>query len=84
MGATLEKLTAQSVTDGSNRILEGKVLALDAEQVNSLAESFGGAMIVNGAFVPIDNWRIKEVLLVHPKAPIEGKIPGLVLPQAFC
>lgn len=66
-GATLEKLTTQSVTDGINRILEGKVLALDAEQAKTLAECLSGTLVVNGAFVPIGNERIKEALLVHPQ-----------------
>ena len=65
-GATLEKLTTQSVTDGINRILEGKVLALDAAQAKTLTECLGEALIVNGALVPIENRRIKEALLVHP------------------
>lgn len=65
-GATLEKLTTQSVTDGINRILEGKVMALDAAQAKTLTECLGGTFIVNGAFVPIENGRIKEALLVHP------------------
>lgn len=71
-GATLEKLTTQSVTDGINRILEGKVLALDAAQAKTLTECLGGALIVNGAFVPIENGRIKEALLVHPNDQIGG------------
>lgn len=71
---TLEKLTTQSVTDGINRILEGKVLALDEAQAKALAESLGGALITNGVFVPIGNERIKEALLVYPSAPKECKI----------
>lgn len=71
-GAALEKLTTQSVTDGINRILEGKVMALDAEQSKSLSEFLGGALIVNGAFVPIENGRVKEALLVHPRDQIGG------------
>lgn len=71
-GAALEKLTTQSVTDGINRILEGKVMALDAEQSKSLSEFLGGALIVNGAFVPIENGRIKEALLVHPSDQMGG------------
>lgn len=65
-GTTLEKLTTQSVTDGINRILEEKLLALDAEQVKTLTDCLGGASFVNGAFVPIENGRIKEALFVHP------------------
>lgn len=54
-GTTLEKLATQSVTDSINRILEGKVLALDEAQAKALAESLGGALITNGVFVPIGN-----------------------------
>lgn len=64
-GVALEKLTTQSVTDGINRILEGKVLSLDEEQSKTLTEFLGGSLIVNGAFLPIENERIKEALLVH-------------------
>lgn len=71
-GATLEKLTTQSVTDGINRILEEKVLALDAEQAKTLIDHLGGALFVNGAFVPIENGRIKEALLVHPNDFVRG------------
>ncbi len=71
---TLEKLTTQNVTDGINRILEGKVLALDEAQAKALAECLGGALITNGVFVPIGNERIKEALLVYPSDPKEGKI----------
>ena len=73
-GTTLEKLTTQSVTDGINRILEGKVLALDETQAKALSESLGGALITNGVFVPIENERIKEALLVYPSDPKEGGI----------
>lgn len=73
-GTTLEKLTTQSVTDGINRILEGKVLALDEAQAKALAEGLGDALITNGVFVPIGNERIKEALLVYPSDPKEGKI----------
>ena len=66
-GAALEKLTTQSVTDGINQILEGKVLTLDEEQSKTLTEFLGGSLIVNGAFLPIENERIKEALLVHSK-----------------
>lgn len=65
-GATLEKLTTQSVTDGINRILEEKMLALDAEQTKTLTDCLGGALFVKGVFVPIENGRIKEALFVHP------------------
>jgi len=68
----LEKLTTQSVTDGINRILEEKVLVLDAEQVKTLTDRLGGALFVNGVFVPIENGRIKEALLVHPNDFISG------------
>lgn len=62
---TLEKLTTQSVTDGINRILEGDVLALDKPQSETLAEYLGDTLISNGIFVPIDNERIKDALLVQ-------------------
>lgn len=64
-GATLEKLTTQSVTDGINRILEKKVLTLDETQIKSLNEYLGGDIIVNGVFRPIEDRRIKEALLVQ-------------------
>lgn len=63
---TLKKLTIQSVTNGINQILEGKVLALDEAQTKSLTEYLGVDLIVNGVFAPIENRRIKEALLVHP------------------
>lgn len=65
-GSVLEKLTTRSVTDGINQILEGKVLALGEEQSETLTEFLGGSLIVNGTFLPIENERIKEALLVQP------------------
>lgn len=73
-GTSLEKLTTQSVTDSINRILEGKVLALNAEQAKTLTECLGGTLHINGAFVPIDNGRIKEALLVQPNDQREVKL----------
>lgn len=71
-GATMEKLTTQSVTDGINRILEEKVLTLDTEQAKRLTDYLGGALFVNGVFVPIENGRIKEALFVYPNDCIKG------------
>ncbi len=73
-GVTLEKLTAQSVIDGINHILEEKVLTLDGAQAKALTECLGGILIVNGVFVPIENRRIKEALRVHPSDQREEKI----------
>lgn len=73
-GVTMEKLATQSVTDGINRILEGKVLALNEVQVKALTECLGGSLIVNGVFIPIENRRIREALLVHPSEQRKGKI----------
>ena len=79
--ATLEKLTTQSVTDGINRILEEKVLALDAEQVKTLTDCLGGALFVNGAFVPIENGRIKEALFVYPNGLVGEGVNFRLMPQ---
>jgi len=72
-GAAMEKLTTKSVTDGINRILEGEVLALDEAHIKALTECLGGALIENGVFIPIENRRIKEALLVHPREQREGE-----------
>lgn len=69
---TLEKLTTQSVTDGINCILEREVLALDETQIKSLNEYFGGDIIVNGVFTPIEDRRIREALLVQQSNPKES------------
>lgn len=73
---TLEKLTTQSVTDGINRILEGNVLALDETQFKTLTEYLGDTLIVNGIFVPIENERIKDALLVSSNNQIESEVLG--------
>ena len=65
-GATLEKLTTQKVTDAINRILEEKMLTLDATQTKVLTDYLGETLFVKGAFVPIENMQIKKALLIHP------------------
>lgn len=71
---TLEKLTTQSVTDSINRILEGDVLALDEVQSKALTEYLNGTLIASGIFVPIENERIKDALLVYSNNPSESEI----------
>lgn len=71
-GATLEKLTTQSVTDDINRILEKKVQTLDETQKKTLNEYLGGDIIVNGVFKPVEDGRIKEALLVQQSNPKES------------
>ena len=58
----MEKLTTHKVTDSINAILESNTSLLDENRARTLSDILGYSVITDGRFVPIENYRFKEVL----------------------
>lgn len=60
--AALAKLTPQAVTDGINMMLESDAGLLDETSAAEYMRFFGGGQVVDGAYVPLTNDRVREAL----------------------
>lgn len=58
----MEKLTTRKVTDSINTILEGNASLLDENRARTLSDIMGYSVIKDGKFIPIENYRFKQVL----------------------